>query len=1246
MPCMYLRPTGTSVLIGFIEIPPSNIDDFVQYLHPVMTRWGERSIRELNSAEGGSAAHHAREKTKLHPGNANNACGYVGIGPWNLLTLTMVSEKGLATNLSFIGHARGQNYTHAHDYSIVLDLQDSSWTDELGGAVRDFLEITTHAGLTDVLGLDLSKDIHLQLLRDIQPGPPHRRRREPVFYKQEPPKDLRFLAEYRPFLLNHIYSGSESIYGLLKDDPAAREKILSGNEAVHSGPTDLPTEDALLGLYQLKFEPLLKVKDYRRLKLLVFLASAVIYSEYRKGASARREEGLPTFFRPLFTDGFFDMFFLVRGKHLASMDALMLKIKTLSVHRIDHVLRGRRTQEGQVEGIDLGPLIDEELRAFVSSFPTDVPIFSVSHTTAGIPCSMIKKAETAVIDRVEALKRSHPRLIEAPRQEMLEIYDAFAEHFQGYASKVPIKDGDDDRGTMRISTMMSVKVGMLSHTQSMIEKFYDLIYGDASNDSPPRLAPPHLLNGRYDFELFRENDLMDMNEYVSRLQFFKILMNNQSGADKTFHMRSSSPILALKTKIAFPHHDNLFSIESRNYLLKRDVELTFFSRENLERVFADLEASISKLSEDDKVTVDAFRESWQFWKARLGNGAHPNMEYQAHFHTFLEMRLKHLVSPETIEMVNTVYCSVERFLSDPLLFSFYIDVYHYLSYFFQMICTVQCDLDTKSRSEMALTIRGPEETDERIDEDFEKPELVKVTYEHLKVTYFDPESESVVPLGDFNGVYKGLEAFLLHFCELTQKAFSQRQFGSFPNHDRSFSRLMDLKITHSKKLKSLSWLIRDFMKTQRDWLFESMEHYLSEIEPDQGHALQERLGEWERPGLSYLPYFSNSPELILMRTSRSISVNARHLTSFESLCMVAHEMGHIFTDSFRFEDAPHTATGTPKVHGLERDGSFDTIWEECCCDMMVFRTCFSVLSPAILDPQLKGIFDPECPRTTSWPGEREYDICDDFVLAMFFQLLLHPAPLRKRAMLDNVLRLALGLCVTKYFTHEDHVSEWSLDKLIVALVDQWDLFAETKLRRLFRKIQKHEDNPIKDKQCLSYGLLFECSENRKAGLLRTEATFFRDQLEKRLRFLFESRTRSLLFTYLKCLCLPWNRLPWDQLPERARSEYCMPQTLREPTDLFRWLNGLTPDHAQFDDASSCFAAVLQLSGMINFGFSQALKKEEYKFPYGYPGHRYHQEQQQLCRTRRLLNTLLYRGATASIREELARRGAWLDEELS
>ncbi len=119
-------------MVGLINIQPAEISNYNLDLAASLCHWSQNADKRFDTQKSDCVT---------TPDHKFKSCGFIGIGAWNYINLTLVSEQGLATQLSYMGKVSGQNYYHAYDLCLVLPNDRNDEYKELIDKLED-LQIT------------------------------------------------------------------------------------------------------------------------------------------------------------------------------------------------------------------------------------------------------------------------------------------------------------------------------------------------------------------------------------------------------------------------------------------------------------------------------------------------------------------------------------------------------------------------------------------------------------------------------------------------------------------------------------------------------------------------------------------------------------------------------------------------------------------------------------------------------------------------------------------------------------------------------------------------------------------------------------------------------------------------------------------------------------------------------------------------------------------------------------------------
>ena len=928
--CIFLRPTGTSLLVCFIDLSPGDIPRYLSELAPTLSQLHQcfHAGNPCGDPSSDSISHRA------FPDRFYKPCAYLGIGVHNLMTFTLVREQGFATKIAFLGNVLGQTYFHAHDYAPVF-------VDERRLPGDDFAPILKALRDLDISDITKLKAGDTRVKEFPAENKPFRYRytdetgAERTYRAVYDSKDELCFGQMRPITYDRIAGGT------VKDWPAEAD---SSDSAVSSKPwrsamgppfraaTD-PRELIYFSQLRLNSLPLLKYtsafRDWAYLGIILSL---------HQNAKLLDKERIPSFFRVFFIDGYFDMAVLLRGRNLSAMDRLVQLIQALTLGDVKTAL--------ETDGLRAYAQ-DCWQREWAGDLDESTPIFVLANTSLGIPFGRMAETWEKTGKITSSLwQREQDQRLKAEEMEngLRAVFNIYAGDFSYYEQEAEAK--------FSFKTCLSIK-------NCRTEEVLDDLATFERATTPPGAEPPtqkqFLLNGRYDIELFA-NDQTNLGTFFARLflanEFLQRRGYGSQGSGLPFSQKINSPILELNTLFgiptATPKAGPASEAEKRPSRI-RAIYPGFKSRSMRILSPENILSQLKKLESVNRLCPPALE-----WLRKLETDKNPNPNQWFRFNRFLKQRFGLQVTPETLELLASTLNVVGNLLSHPLLFDLYLDLHRYCNYYIRTLFTI--------------------ETEEKKGED-----------ENV-VMYYEIETDSIRSFSPRKDNYVGLEAFLIPLEDFLQRVLDQRQAGSFPNFDHCITRLADLRLQHLKKISTLSWLI-ERMKAglQPEFSISSVPVGNAEFDldlvpgPDPQKALEPSPPSSETPELHFsrAPIgisFSNSPELHYNRPNHTLSVNARFLTTNEQIILVVHEVGHICfedvkrsllasrTDPFvhQIQDRRTVPTDDPDRAGAKQrpmpnkashesqDNDFPPktlfLWEEVFADLFVFKFCFAPLN--------------------------------------------------------------------------------------------------------------------------------------------------------------------------------------------------------------------------------------------------------------------------------------------------------------
>ena len=387
--------------------------------------------------------------------------------------------------------------------------------------------------------------------------------------------------------------------------------------------------------------------------------------------------------------------------------------------------------------------------------------------------------------------------------------------------------------------------------------------------------------------------------------------------------------------------------------------------------------------------------------------------FQNEFNKYLQKRFRGLVTPETIELLFSTLCAIDSFMSSQISYYLFLDVRRYAMEFISLLCSVhQCRDDNGQIHDVYWNAKS------------------------FRVEACKSDSTSII---------KKLEYQITTFISTVEKISSQKLSGSYPQHDRNFSRLADIRVLQNKKIEAISWLINSCC---------------SAFTNTYSHTLQRQADTWDvRDKLTdsyhqhiphHLPVFSNCPDMMLSPIEKTISINVCNLASIEGLTLVTHEIGHILANFLRdkrddkgkalFEGNIFHPQNTQIYDGTQRAGNLseddfkgstqqlnehvfkETIFVEIFADLYSCNLCFAPLEKFYEDNSFihlcPGLKDKNLPQTrvksyNTLDDCSFYDQIDDFCLSFIHQVFRLPQILSEEGFYNLMVRITFMVGLVK-----------------------------------------------------------------------------------------------------------------------------------------------------------------------------------------------------------------------------------------
>ncbi|MDJ0840811.1 MAG: hypothetical protein QNK37_30145 [Acidobacteriota bacterium] len=1218
MPKLLLRPSGISLLVGLIDLQPGSFEYYINALKPILKDWGKPWRRRFKEDS------HQLPERFYNLDHFYQTCGFVGLGAWDLVTLTLMSEKGLANHLSFMGHVRGQSYFHAQDFSLVLD-GSHQYGDRVRGCMIRLAEMTRELGLTSIVKLPGERDrVEWGALEG-----------ESFTQRALTDRDAHYYARWNSLNLNQINCGKD------------RSNFWGYDSEETVSVTD-DREKELVGLYQLKLNQVAWMRRFEWLHTLAFLTilTAAYREKKRQECSEDPSRVFPDVLRPMFCDGYFDLFLLMRSPYLTAMESFVQTIKYLTIDEAFELL----------EKQGLGGLM-----AYHEEIGHE-PLFELSHSTVAFSYGLQCKAREHA-GRVQVTPQHSRDLLagDAENRDILpKILRDYRQTFRCFNHPDGIAESKEKIFQIRPSTLISANAGKLVRSIEEIGRIRNL----ASQGAKPLFGLSKHLSifyGSFDFELFQKHKPCFFGDFLAEHQMIKHLLlrfKHMGGHDHSgalFRERTYSPLLSMFSQLGPPLDKGLLknvAISDRMPdRLAPEQSLCLLSITHLDDLLTQLIERVATNAWEDSEMWEHLGKNYLYWQEEFDRVSHEvaaapndqrpemaNILLQHSFNRFLKDRFADFVSFETLESLFTTICAVDGSLSDPMRFDLVLDVARYLRQILASLMTI-------------YTI-PPKYPGNGCDPDPEGDPFVMTPG---SFRYYDLDTNSIKVERVTNDAkaheWVGVENYLLEAIDLTHRIVAQRTQGSFPYHDRSYARISDLRTFHTKKLVSISWMVNctiqtvnQFVQTRFEAFTEGPLGRLMGLCCDQPKDKDEVI----LPGMRYLAGFSNSPEVAIKLKEGSVSLNARLLTSVGSMVMIYHEIGHLYSRSLGL-DRKDEATG---FH-------LDYHWDEVCADLFARKMCFAQLEAFGLEEMIpRDGLSWSVTRIDGFSDRKEvYDRVDLTMLAWIFQLLQMPKTYREHHFLWVLQRLHLDVLILKTFLYLHITGESWIDSrqtLFQKVYPAIHVFFQEKLPAFLDYLREGIDkgavhigdsrNFNLESSLWQHYFSGDTPEIEEIGYSMT--LFCMDRFQTLRDGIFQG---SMFYRFLAFLAMPvevevpmtstetsvpfhcpsfLQPMIWDGVNSKTRSR-----------ELHQLLEGILERRGRYTKAENFFAAAAQLVGLINLSFCGNGSSHTIFFN-GYPGFAHCRDQQNLARLRQLATMLIQQGGAMAMDEYLERHGYW------
>ena len=1215
---IFLRPTGCSLLIGYIDLGPGDVQQYIKDLKSTLDEL--RQCHQVDEPQ--------EDLYRAFPRDHYQMAAYLGVGVHNLLTFALVREQGFATKIAFLGNVHGQTYFHAHDYSIVLDVTTLDSRDSFHGlqlALRD-LDLSTV--------LKVSPNDHRVTCTNEKAKKKERHKAyvfedgdvsmkycvvyiNPQEYKEKArqDEDHLFFGELRPLTFDridcgHIPGWSQKGHG----KECSSRKYLWRRK--RSGEFRKPTKpDEVIYFTQLRINSFPLMKYSTTFRNWAYLGIVLTLHRNVKGSDYHKDQ-LPSFYRIFFTDGYFDMGVILRGFQLEVLLELMQAIKYLTLGDVKACLCY----------YGLAAYQEACWSEWTGDLDEHTPVFVISNSSLGIPYPKIDKARVNI---------NHWNKVSIKKQ-----YKSYEKELACYGTKKQARSRENSYLSLRASTRLSIK-NCRTHE----------VLADVSNLTRALKLTENknvLLKGRFDLDLFSYSNI-PFGLFLARLFVANDFLQRQGfrNSGTPFYQRLNSPILHIQstigTSLALGSNDRpVFEQHMAREIypgLKEGVT-GLLSRENLQQQLRIM-------------PVNTLCENARRWLDELETDKNGSPNQLIRFDHFLKEKFASEVSSETLERFTSTLSVVDNLLCQPLLFDAYLDIRRYCNYYLKAIFSIKpssslnevgtldyydvktgCYRSYKHSVDntigyeaffLSLANLLQKVLDQRQAGSFPEYDrcisrLTDLRLQHLKricaLSWMVDNIRSAFmwPASKIDTRFKISGIHVPVYFSNTPEVLCDKQSNALLVNARLLTSNEQLiSVVHETGHLFFHDLLTFYKEPACFW------HYWEEIKTKEGDT------HW--------PSSENELHSITARPVRRIRC------------------------SQKLEIEPNLGSAY--------------LWEEVFSDLFVFRCCFAPLENILfiddtLDKNKKKKKDKiyTSSRVKVRSGINSYDLYDDFILAWFFQLMAHPKILNKGKF--NILMLRIFICysILKILKYEDTTQKDQSDLWLDRVWKEDIPYLLVKMERLIFKITKAKENvSISDSSIEQRMHLLNWTSLFWQLDVREEEPEFKDQhpkvdpnkhfrnkhfrnlmTDKALKSDFDGQMRSLIDCFehhasgLSKKDIIANHLLSLALPPEVAPCILKPR-LKKKNDLFPILQGIWEEPSvagltSKEQAESFFASALQLAGIAMFGFVQDFQNPNILFVEGYPRFTHHDNQRKLARIRRLISSSLMRGKIAAIRHYL------------
>ncbi len=866
------RETGNSLLMGLVKITPGEFANYHHELNAAITNWqASRDSEPKPNTEKNEV------RTWSNPKHFYQTCAYSTLGSWDLAHFTLTYDQGIATSLPYIGHAIGQQLYFLHDVSLQLPVEMVEKQIDKEGTFVKLLERfkITYCFRHNGDG-QYETDPKYKAVRKLISG------RGKYHYGVITQKfDLE--SVYNGYIFGDMssISGRSLVWTRRKREEAEKQIFRkSGKDLMR----DICPEDPI-GIFQLNINPNFTLECTEENRVLIYL-----FLLYKINKYWEKDDDI-SFIKPFLTDNFFDFVILFRGKNFTKMNEIVTEITKIT--------------EEDVEGLcKLTCYNDKELYSkdpTVEKFVKKKPLYHLSYNIEGFSYPQIIDIQERIEKSFLAASKScksecgFEKAVSKssePKCEFEKLSKCVAKVLkEEWDRHAPNNSAENESSNNVVpSILLAVQTGLNDHILALLNIWSAQCCRVISLESQPVI---NKVQGRYSFKIHFGDEGLPLKKFVVCYAFLTFFLSkecaNKLSLLKTLPIETRkihNPILQFKTKFHYGQNNNDQQRSSNSSLnipaisdspyhghvcLLNRVKMTQICYDSLDSLMNRLEevkgeddiqnlfpstTDYAKIEiEQKRKIVNKITSSLHYSLKSIVEVEH-QCPFQWAFNNFLKKKFAGFVTPDTLELLFSTLCAVDSFLSNQISYYFYLDVRIFtIEFLSKLLSAYRMDFGNK-----------------------------------YCFFYWDQISQTVKRCNeDQNDIMQEVEKTLINFISTIGKITSQKLSGAYPQHDRNFSRLSDIRVFQNKKIQAVSWMINSLTQ-------EFLEDCSNTLKtPPKGGIPR------------YLPLFGNSPDMIMCGDTQTVEINVRNLASIEGLSLITHEVGHIFCEFLKQQRSKHKA---------------------------------------------------------------------------------------------------------------------------------------------------------------------------------------------------------------------------------------------------------------------------------------------------------------------------------------------------